>query len=179
VGNAAADGTNGGSTTTDSSGTGILSLYANGVSVCAAANAAPFEYVCQSGSSPATAQVAGLAAYYLSRPAVQTTILGMGGGLPSLSLNMKNFLRNVAVSRKGNFADDVPRAAIDEEINCQATNPPTLVVPAIPAPAPIGVITTYLETYPTLNDDGDVDLSIAQTSAANGLAILLNPLVSS
>jgi hypothetical protein len=103
----------------------------------------------------------------------------MAGGLGSISLNMKNYLRAVATSRKGNYADGVPRAAIDEELNCQTTNPPKLIVPALPAPAPTKINELYLDTYPTLVDaGGDLDLSVAQLAAANGLTVVLNPLVS-
>jgi hypothetical protein len=173
VGNADQNSNNAGSSAVDTSGTGILTIYANGVNICAAARAAPFDYVCQSGSSPATAQVAGLAAYYLSIPSVQNQIVAPG--MSQVSLTMKNYLISVATSRKGTFPDKVPRAAIDEEINCQTSNPFTLTVPVFGTPVPTNVITPFLDTYPSLIDaDNDLDLTVAQLAAASGTSVVLS-----
>ncbi|KAH8810884.1 hypothetical protein F5884DRAFT_897418 [Xylogone sp. PMI_703] len=103
----------------DSSGRNIASVYANGVDIVCAHAAGPNIYRRQSGSSPATATVAGMIAYYLSR----------GLTTPALA---KGFLIQEATRLKGNWADGIPRVGLLNQVTCTPEDPNN--VDTIPRP---------------------------------------------
>ncbi|KAL7941527.1 hypothetical protein V8C42DRAFT_360761 [Trichoderma barbatum] len=160
----------------DSSGKGILSLYAVGHVVCGAGRAANGKdlYRCTTGASFSAPQVAGLAAYYLSIPAVHAKITAQGNS--QVSLNMKNHLRQVGLSRKGVWPDGVPRAALDEEIDCQVSNPPTATMSNFPSTTLQSEI-PYLSTYPELGVGAGInDFNLAlHPAAVSGTYVSVTP----
>ncbi|EHK19941.1 uncharacterized protein TRIVIDRAFT_203489 [Trichoderma virens Gv29-8] len=135
VGNADANGAryigedNKGSSILDTSRNNILSIYAMGVKACGGTTDYG-SFICFTGCSPATAQVAGLAAYFLSKPTIRAQMTSAG---PSeISKNVKQYLIAQAVEQKGlNWGtatepDTVPRAAMNEFIGCtEPTGQPT------------------------------------------------------
>ncbi|KAH7324125.1 peptidase S8/S53 domain-containing protein [Stachybotrys elegans] len=128
VGNANMEGRNAGSSERDSSGNGILTLYAMGHDVCGAEPYYSEGCLVKSGASPATAQVAGLAAYYLADPQARTDIFGSPdpgeNSWPQVSLMMKRYLENIGTRAKGTaWARGIPRAALDEQLACQVAAP--------------------------------------------------------
>ncbi|KAI0841322.1 peptidase S8/S53 domain-containing protein [Hypoxylon sp. FL0890] len=115
----------------DSSGKGILSIYAVGKNVVCAGKSYANNYVRESGSSPATAQVAGIVAMYLAK------------GLTTVP-NAKAYLLQEAERLKGaNWPNDGPnahpgpgplRAGVSWQIPCEDENaqqatPPTYEEP--------------------------------------------------
>jgi hypothetical protein len=118
----------------DSGSAGIMSIYANGVNVLCAGHLADDSYKLNSGSSPATAMVAGLVAMHLARG--DTTPAGA-----------KAYILGRARQLKGNWAPDpaganqppngVPRAALGNQVPCTPTDPnnvPVAVVPPLALP---------------------------------------------
>lgn len=102
----------------ESGDSGILTLYAYGVDNVGAATTHTNTFKRESGTSPATAHVAGLVANYLAAG-------GDAGGAKSAMINQ-------AISRKGNaWPDGVPRAATNIEFSCTPVNlPPMVTIPA-------------------------------------------------
>lgn len=114
----------------DRTGAQILSIYANGVDVLCAAPYDDGTYQLQSGSSPATAIVAGLVALHIARG--ETDAQGA-----------KSFIIRKATEQKGLWAQDgpgsgqgphgPPRAALDRLISCTPKDPSH--VPAATTPS--------------------------------------------
>ena len=134
----------------DQDNLGILTIYANGVdAVTAQAEkevAANNSYVAggdQSwwnsyppGTSQATAQVAGLVAYYLSDPVLQHTFAS--NGIEGVPQAVKSYLLYAARENKGGVwpeGDNVPRASAGERVPCPKFASPANG-PALPLPSP-------------------------------------------
>ncbi|KAI5455943.1 hypothetical protein BGZ63DRAFT_409575 [Mariannaea sp. PMI_226] len=113
-----------GSSIIDSSGKGILSVYAMGEKICGAVTRGAYnKFLCTTGCSPAAAQVAGLSAYYLAKPSIRARMLDDTNG--PVSLNVKNLLRDIGLKKKGKMGGDgLPRVAIDEWVDCETSEGP-------------------------------------------------------
>ncbi|KAI1410322.1 peptidase S8/S53 domain-containing protein [Hypoxylon sp. FL1857] len=119
------------STFKDPSGQNILSIYAMGRRVVCAGQDSPNSYKRNTGSSPATAQVAGIVAMYLAK------------GLTTVP-NAKQYLLQEALRLKGgNWPNDgmgappgagPPRAAVGWQIPCQKANAPLATQPPYEPP---------------------------------------------
>ncbi|CRK21747.1 hypothetical protein BN1708_013200, partial [Verticillium longisporum] len=134
---------------------GILSLYNIGTDVdCAGTESLSNEagdsgqtWKHQSGTSPATAITAGMAAYLLSHPVIGPQLRAGGNG--QVAMNVKNYLINTGQRLKGDAGtgDGVPRAALGEMVPCQggqAGRPviPPVVMPALPGRLDIRIFST-------------------------------------
>ncbi|CRK26458.1 hypothetical protein BN1708_004187 [Verticillium longisporum] len=134
---------------------GILSLYNISTDVdCAGTESVSNEagdsgqtWKHQSGTSPATAITAGMAAYLLSHPVIGPQLRAGGNG--QVAMNVKNYLINTGQRLKGDAAtgDGVPRAALGEMVPCQggqAGRPviPPVVMPALPGRLDIRIFST-------------------------------------
>ncbi|CRK24670.1 hypothetical protein BN1723_003196, partial [Verticillium longisporum] len=134
---------------------GILSLYNIGTDVdCAGTESLSNEagdsgqtWKHQSGTSPATAITAGMAAYLLSHPVIGPQLRAGGNG--QVAMNVKNYLINTGQRLKGDAGtgDGVPRAALGEMVPCQggqAGRPviPPVFMPALPGRLDIRIFST-------------------------------------
>ncbi|KAG7118890.1 hypothetical protein HYQ45_015432 [Verticillium longisporum] len=134
---------------------GILSLYSIGTDVdCAGTESVSNEagdsgqtWKHQSGTSPATAITAGIAAYLLSHPVIGPQLRAGGNG--QVAMNVKNCLINTGQRLKGDAAtgDGVSRAALGEMVPCQggqAGRPviPPVFMPALPGRLDIRIFST-------------------------------------
>ncbi|KAM0663940.1 hypothetical protein ACHAPH_000323 [Verticillium nonalfalfae] len=132
---------------------GILSLYNIGTDVdCAEtesneAGESGQTWKHQSGTSPATAITAGMAAYLLSHPLIGRQLRAGGNG--QVAMNVKNYLINTGQRLKGDAGtgDGVPRAALGEMVPCQggqAGRPviPPVFMPALPGRLDIRIFST-------------------------------------
>lgn len=137
--------------------TDILSLYSMGTdTLCADYDEYSYQRM-GGGSSEATAQVAGMAAYFLSK---KYPLIDVRKG-PDTAATMKRFLIDLAKDKKGLWPDNVPRAALDHEIKCQLAGAATAVKPAL-VPETAGDV----PAFPTIRD------------ISNGLTIVQSNLVS-
>jgi hypothetical protein len=129
----------------DANNLGILTIYARGLAMCAIASDQNTWHLEPAGTSQATAQTAGLIAYYLSDPVLQSQ--WAQGGVRNIALNAKNFITGVATAQKGVWADGIPRASMPDTVPCTGqSNPGPIPIPPLVDPGDanyIGLVSSY------------------------------------
>jgi subtilisin family serine protease len=107
---------------------GILSMYAIGVDVLSASFTGDDIFTIATGSSEATAQTAGMAAYFLANDLLQANFAL--NGLAQVGTNVKAYLRLIGTQMKGiartdpvtGAVDSVPRLSNGETVPCTQQN---------------------------------------------------------
>lgn len=109
---------------------GILSIYGFGGFTLCASTSGKANYRVAKGTSAATAGVAALGAYLLSKDSWRQTLITPDG--PSTARNLKRALQELGVQKKGVWTDGIPRAATDQEVSCQFGEGTTVILGKIP-----------------------------------------------
>jgi hypothetical protein len=94
---------------------GILSIYGFGGLTLCASTSGQGNYQVVRGTSAATAGVAAIGAYLLSKNSWRT-LIDPGG--PSTASNLKRAIQALGTQKKGAYVDSIPRAATDQEVSC-------------------------------------------------------------